>query len=90
MDKKAAERAVHLSAAYKKTFENPEGEEVLVDLMQTFGFFSTTYMVGDSHASAFAEGARAAVLRIVDTVGVEPVKFLDMMKEVNQEVFDEE
>jgi len=89
MDKITAEKAVHMSAVYKKTFEGPEGEEVLVDLMQTFGFFSTTFVEGDSHASAFAEGARAAVLRIIDTVEVDPSKFLEMMKEVNQEVFDE-
>jgi len=70
-------------------FGSDEGELVLADLMNSFNFFSSTYVNGDPQGTAFHEGARAAVLRIIDTVNVDATKYMKMMEEVNQEVFDD-
>jgi len=54
-----------LKLAYRRTFLTDDGEQVLGDLKKRFSFETTTFVSGDPHQSAFAEGQRAAVLTIV-------------------------
>jgi len=54
-----------LKLAYRRTFNNDDGEQVLSDLKRRFSFETTTFVSGDPHQSAFQEGQRAAVLTIV-------------------------
>ena len=49
---------------YKTTFGSESGERVLEDLKKRCSFNSTTHIKGDSHESAYLEGARSAVLFI--------------------------
>jgi len=53
-----------LKLAYRRTFNNEDGEQVLSDLKKRFAFETTTFS-GDPYQSAFNEGQRAAVLLIV-------------------------
>ena len=53
-----------LNLDYKMTFGSESGERVLEDLKKRCGFNMTTHIKGDSHESAFLEGARSTVLFI--------------------------
>ena len=54
-----------LKLSYRRTFDNEDGEKVLVDLKIRFAFEQTTFVSGDPYQSAFSEGQRSAVLLIV-------------------------
>lgn len=54
-----------LKLAYRRTFNNEDGEKVLADLKARFSFESTTFIPNDPYQSAFREGQRDAVLLIV-------------------------
>tara|TARA_B100000029_G_scaffold277031_1_gene271521 strand:- start:1857 stop:2069 length:213 start_codon:yes stop_codon:yes gene_type:complete len=53
-----------LTIAYKQVFESDNGKKVLEDLEKRCSYHSTTHIKGDSHESAFLEGARSVVLFI--------------------------
>ena len=49
---------------YKKTFNSDSGEKVLEDLEKRCSYHTTTHIKGDSHESAYLEGARSVLLFI--------------------------
>ena len=49
---------------YKQTFVSESGERVLAELKKRCSFETTTHVKGDSHESAYLEGARSTVLFI--------------------------
>ena len=53
-----------LTIDYKQTFGSESGQRVLEDLKKRCIFNTTTHIKGDSHESAYLEGARSAVLFI--------------------------
>ena len=53
-----------LNLDYKTTFGSESGQRVLEDLKKRCSFNSTTHIKGDSHESAYLEGARSVVLFI--------------------------
>lgn len=53
-----------LKLAYRRTFDNEDGETVLADLKIRFAFAQTTFVQGDPHQTAFNEGQRSAILLI--------------------------
>ena len=53
-----------LKVNYKTIFNTDEGKRVLADLEKRCHYHSTTNVKGDSHESAYLEGARSAVLFI--------------------------
>ena len=53
-----------LTIDYKQTFGSECGQRVLEDLKKRCSFNTTTHIKGDSHESAYLEGARSAVLFI--------------------------
>ena len=53
-----------LNLDYKTTFGSESGERVLKDLQKRCSFETTTHIKGDSHESAYLEGARSVVLFI--------------------------
>ena len=62
-----------LKLAYRRTFNNDDGAQVLSDLKTRFGFEATTFS-GDPYETAFNEGQRAAVLLIVRMLSEEKDK----------------
>ena len=46
---------------YKTTFGSESGQRVLNDLKKRCSFETSTFVKGDSHASAFLEGQRSMV-----------------------------
>lgn len=53
-----------LKLAYRRTFNNEDGDMVLKDLKTRFGYETTTFS-DNPYETAFNEGQRAAVLLIV-------------------------
>ena len=53
-----------LTIDYKQTFGSESGQRVLEDLKKRCSFNTTTHIKGDSHESAYLEGARSAILFI--------------------------
>jgi len=53
-----------LTIDYKTTFNSESGQRVLEDLKKRCSFTTTTHVKGDSHESAYLEGARSTVLFI--------------------------
>ena len=69
--------------AYKDTFSGPKGTLVLYDLMTSTGFSETSFVPGDPYASAFKEGARSAVVRIMKTLNRDPEAFQKLLEDVS-------
>ncbi len=53
-----------LNIAYKQVFNSDNGKKVLEDLEKRCSYHTTTHIKGDSHESAYLEGARSVVLFI--------------------------
>ena len=53
-----------LTIAYKQIFNSDNGKKVLEDLEKRCSYHTTTHIKGDSHESAFLEGARSVILFI--------------------------
>jgi hypothetical protein len=50
---------------YKQVFGSPEGQKVLKDLMDFGGFMRPSYDPTNPHNTAFNEGSRRVLLRIL-------------------------
>ena len=61
-----------LTIDYKQTFKSESGEKVLEDLKKRCSFETTTHIKGDSHESAYLEGARSVVLFINNMLNKKP------------------
>lgn len=75
------EKAAKVNKAYKRLFTSEDGETVLHDLMVSAGVISNlSYVQGDSHQTAFNEGRREIVNRIIETINIDPAKFRKMVE----------
>lgn len=57
--------------AYKEAFATDHGKKVLLDLMNSFHIFDST-MADTPEETAFKEGERSVVLRILKTINIDP------------------
>lgn len=80
-------RQVDLAVAYKNTFEGPDGERVLFDLMDKLYFMSPTYSPGrPQYECERNEGMREAILYILKMIRYKPNKLMEIYEEGNQEL----
>ena len=70
-----------LKAAYRHLFSQPDGEQILRDLAHTHFMYTNTLVENDPLTSAFNEGQRAVVLRILQLLRKEQAW---MLEEVQQ------
>lgn len=70
---------------YKNVFNTPSGEEVLRDLAKFCGQNSSTYVSGDSHASAYREGMRRVFLRIQNFIEMDEQDMSKLLKQQEKE-----
>ncbi len=61
-------------ANYRAVFQTPDGKKVLKDLMQFSNFFRGSYVKGDPSTTAFNEGMRQVILRILTIMETDPLK----------------
>ena len=80
-----AKWALKQSLAYKKVFCDEVGQEVLKDLMIATGYNATSFVAGDPYMSAFREGARSIVCRIIETIETDPEKSPKRVSEIIDE-----
>ena len=64
IDQKTLDALKQLIIAYKQVFNSDNGKKVLEDLEKRCSYHTTTHIKGDSHESAYLEGARSVVLFI--------------------------
>lgn len=64
------------SKLYKKVFNSPEGKKVVRDLMECGMIFGQTHVPNDPYSSAFNEGQRRIVLRLLSFL--KPEEMLDL------------
>ena len=68
---------------YKAVFGTEEGKKVLYDLMASHHVVSPVMVKGDSHDTAFKEGERNVVLRIMSILKIDPEELLQKIEEGN-------
>jgi len=57
-------RIEQITQSYKQIFDSENGKKVLQDLANRCSYNNTTFVEGDSHATAFEEGKRSVFLFI--------------------------
>ena len=67
---------------YRAVFDTPKGKEVLKDLMTFAKFFDTSYVPGDPSTTAYNEGMRRIVLRILSIMEKDPAKHQEMITNI--------
>ena len=78
---KRLDKAARVNTAYKRVFSSEEGELVLHDLMVSAGIIANlSYVQGDSHQTSFNEGRREIVNRIIESINIDPAKFIKMVE----------
>lgn len=64
---------------YRSVFDGPNGQAVLADLAQFCRAYSTTFVRGDSHASALGEGRREVFNRIAALIALDEAGYAALM-----------
>lgn len=65
---------------YRRTFESPHGKKVLYDLMRASNMLSVSHVRGDPYETAFREGERNMVIRILQVLKMDPKKLEEFIK----------
>lgn len=78
---KREQKSLIQTQRYSQVFTTPEGQYVLNDLMQVCHMLSPTHVTGDAHETAFREGKRNVVLRILQILGTDSEKLKEMINE---------
>lgn len=71
-EKAQAKKQVTRVRDYRQVFSSQAGRRVLQDLMASCGMLQTSFTKSDPHETAFKEGQRNAVLRILTIMKVDP------------------
>jgi hypothetical protein len=77
-------KARELVIDYKRTFDTPHGKRVLFDLMNVGHILGSTFAKGDPHLSAYKEGQRAIVRRILTKLHIKEKDLNQMFKGENE------
>lgn len=71
-----------LRQQYRTTFESDSGKAVLKDLMKFAMFFDSTYVPKDPESTAYNEGMRRIVLRIIAIMERQPLDNEQVLKQL--------
>lgn len=71
-------------AAYKKTFENPEGRKVLADLRRFCRATLPTADVTNVHSTYLLEGRREVWLRIMSHLSLTDEEVIKLIEDYNE------
>lgn len=71
---------------YHDVFKNhPSGKEVLKDMMKVHHCMQTSFRDENSHITAFNEGQRNVVMRILTILETNPREYLKLLEEANRD-----
>ena len=74
-------KAKLVNTAYKRVFSSEDGKVVLEDLMLSAGIISgSSYVPGDPHQTSFNEGRREIVNRIIESINIDPTRFMKIVE----------
>lgn len=74
-----------LQEQYKTVFKSPEGEAVLESLKKFCKYESSSFDYRDSHLTAFNEGKRHVILKILETLNTDlKKKYKSDLDQINQ------
>lgn len=73
---------------YEQIFESEAGKRILADMVRYAHILHPTYVKGDSHQTAFREGERNMVLRILSIIGQKPEQFIENVNDVKEYKYD--
>jgi len=77
---KGRSKRAELLLKYMAVFNTDDGRAILADMCRTFHVFDST--MGDSpQETAFNEGARSVILRILKTINTDPEKLEALLRE---------
>lgn len=82
---KSGTKKAQTMSAYIDLFKSDLGQDVLKDLIKSTFFLNTTHVPGDPYTTAFNEGQRALVSRILRTSNINYAKLTQMMEQINME-----
>lgn len=83
-EKKALEKEYAKRMDYVSLFTSETGNRVLNDLMANHCVLTAT-LASDSHRTAFNEGQRNVVLRILNMIIKDPTDVLDRIRQIESE-----
>jgi len=78
-EKKIVETINH----YKETFTSEVGKKVLIDLIKSTNVMGTSFDI-DPNQTAFNEGQKAVVLRILRTIETDPAQLIELINKAGQ------
>lgn len=84
MDKSGTRKA-NTYSAYIELFKTDLGSKVLKDLIKSTFYLNTTHVPGDPYTTAFNEGQRALVARILRTANINYAHLTELMEQINKE-----
>jgi len=64
---------------YRRVFAGPHGQAVLADLARFCRVYATTFVGGDSHATALGEGRREVFNRIAGLMALDEAGYARLM-----------
>ena len=74
--------------SYKRLFDTVDGQAVIRDLMKSCHVYTTT-LDRDPLQMAYNEGARSIILRILNTINIDPEQMKELMKLSTGQMEDE-
>ena len=80
----ARRKKAELLISYQRLFDSEDGQRVLVDLMQICGFMSDC-MENEPHLTAYNEGKRSVIIRILNYLKTDPMKLLELLEDNRKE-----
>lgn len=83
--RKRASRRSDIALAYQRLFDSDDGRKVLHDLMKRCHVLHPINTPGDPYMTAFHDGERYAVLRIMQMINMDPAQLMIMIKEGQEE-----
>ena len=82
---KSGTKKAQTMSAYIDLFKSDLGQDVLKDLIKSTFFLNTTHVPGDPYTTAFNQGQRALVSRILRASNINYAKLTQMMEQINME-----
>jgi len=77
-------KKAELLLKYRALFNTDDGRAILADMCRTFHVFNST-ISDDPYQTAYNEGARSVVLRILKTINTDPAMLEEILREGQSE-----
>ncbi len=87
---KVSKRSVAKVTCYKAFWNTPEGRKVLEDMILHHNVMSSSFVKDDPYETAFKEGERNVILRILSIIKINPKKMIKLIEEIERHTDENE